>query len=107
MEEQSYIIPANSKKSKFIFGIFRGIDLAIFAIGVSLTFALLFAIRGTSTGLLILKLAPAGIACFLVMPFPNYHNVLCLIREIIEFYFNRRIYLWKGWCLSNVTEEKK
>ena len=29
-----YIIPANSKKSKLILGLFTGVDLAIFVVGV-------------------------------------------------------------------------
>ena len=43
----NYLIPANSKKSMLILGVFNYIDLIIFAIGVTVTLALLFIIRSS------------------------------------------------------------
>ena len=34
----------------------------------------------------------------LVVPIPNYHNVLVGIGEIISYYSNNRNYKWRGWC---------
>ena len=104
--EDTYIIPANTKKSKYIFGLFRGIDLIIFGIGAFLTLLLLLVIPYDTALTLFLKLAPAGVAAFLVMPVPNYHNVLTLLIEIKDFFFNRRVYLWKGWCISDEHESE-
>lgn len=101
-----YLIPANSKRSQLIFSVFRGVDLLIFSIGAALTLVLLLAISDSTFTLTIIKLAPATIAGFLVMPFPNYHNVLTLLTEMYNFYcVNRRVYYWRGWCLSDDSEE--
>ena len=100
-----YLIPANSKRSALIFSVFRGVDLLIFSIGVIVSLMLLLLITESNLVWTIIKLAPASVCTFLVMPFPNYHNVLTLITEIYNFYNNRKVYLWRGWCLADVTEE--
>lgn len=100
-----YLIPANSKRSELIFSMFRGVDLLIFSIGAIITLMLLVIVTENTFTWTIIKLAPASVCTFLVMPFPNYHNVLVLIQEMYSFYNNRRIYLWRGWCLADVTEE--
>ena len=101
-----YLIPANSKRSALIFSIFRPVDLLIFSIGAIVSLMLLMLVTEQNLVWTIIKLAPAGICTFLVMPFPNYHNVLTLITEIYQFYNNRRIYLWRGWCLADATREE-
>lgn len=103
---QVYIIPANSKRSMLIFSLFRMVDLIIFVIGCLITLLFLFAIPVDNVFTMIIKLLPAAISGFLVMPVPNYHNVLVLIQEIIEFYSNRRIYIWKGWCFTSEYKDK-
>lgn len=101
-----YLVLANSKRSQLIFSMFRGVDLLIFGIGAGLTLVLLLAISESTFTLTVIKLAPVAITGFLVMPFPNYHNVLTLLTEMYQFYFvNRRVYLWRGWCLSDGSEE--
>ena len=101
-----YLIPANSKRSQLIFSLFRGVDLLIFSIGAGLTLILLLLISESTFNLTILKLAPVAITGFFVMPFPNYHNGLTSLTEIYNYYFvNRRVYLWRGWCLSDGSEE--
>lgn len=104
--EQHYIIPANSKKSLLLFGIFRTVDLILFSVGAVFSLFFLFILSGTDIGSLIIKLLPLLITLFLVLPIPNYHNTLVLIREVINFFMNRRIYLWKGWCVLDGTDEK-
>ena len=46
-------------------------------------------------------LIPLLVTGFLVVPIPNYHNILTLIREIIDFFYGRRNYKWEGWCYKN------
>ena len=79
-----YLIPANSKRGTLIFNIFRPIDLGIFSSGVAVS-------------LLLLAIVPSTIL-LLVIPVPNYHNVLCALGSIYNFYTERRRYVWKGWC---------
>lgn len=101
-----YLIPANSKKGTLIFNLFREIDLIILGIGVGISlFSLMFIDIG-NLFIVILCLLPALIAIFLVIPIPNYHNVLCAIQSILDFYTNRRKYVWRGWCFyENFTRE--
>lgn len=101
-----YIIPANSKKSSLLFGVFRPIDLGIFGVGATITLFLLFIIKGDTIGVLFLKLFPLLFSLLLVMPINYYHNVLVFIREFCSFYFNRRNYIWKGWCIKSGSTEK-
>ncbi|MEG2457534.1 MAG: hypothetical protein RSB41_01420 [Bacilli bacterium] len=96
-----YLIPANTKKSQLIFGLFRWLDLIVFGSGALVTLALMFIIQSNEITALVIKLAPLAVCTFLVLPVPNYHNVLVFIQEIYSFITNRRIYLWKGWCVRN------
>jgi hypothetical protein len=98
----NYLIPANSKKSMLILGFFTPIDLAIFGIGCTFTVAMLFIFNSVvGLGEVILLLAPALISAFLVMPIPNYHNVLQLITNIVTYFLGRKRYYWKGWCIND------
>ena len=100
-----YLIPANSKKGQLIFNMFRPIDLIIFAIGACVSLILMFAISQTTVVSLIVKLTPIVGTALLVMPVPHYHNVMMLLKDVIDFYSNRRIYVWKGWCVMNEYTE--
>ena len=102
----NYLIPANSKKSQLILGFFRGIDLILFGSGVGITLILLLTIQSANMGVMMLILAPALITGFLVMPVPNYHNVLQFIVNLYTYFSERRRYYWKGWCY-NVEEENQ
>ena len=98
----NYLIPANSKKSEMILGMFKTVDLILFLSGIGLTLILLLAIHTDSFIGMILILFPALIASFLVFPVPNYHNILQLIMNIYSFYFvKQRTYKWKGWCYKD------
>lgn len=94
----NYLIPANSKKSQLILGFFNMIDLILFGSGVLVTLVLLLTIQSTNIGVMILILSPALITGFLVMPVPNYHNVLQFIVNVYTYLSNRKRYYWKGWC---------
>lgn len=97
----NYLIPANSKKSMLIFGLFTRFDLILVSTSVIITVILLFSISPSGLGSAIICLLPLMIGAFLVVPVPNYHNVLTLIREIIFFFYERRNYKWKGWCYKD------
>lgn len=103
MEDQkgvnrTYLIPANSKRSALIFGFFRPVDLLIFSIGTFITFVLLISLPVTELWGAIITIFPIVSTGFLVFPVPNYHNILVLLTETINFYSNRREYIWRGWC---------
>ena len=93
-----YLIPANSKRGTLIFNIFRPIDLGIFCSGVAMSLILLAVVPSTNLLLVTIALLPVCICGLLVIPVPNYHNVLCALGSIYNFYTERRRYVWKGWC---------
>ena len=102
--DTNYLIPANTKKSKLILGFFTPIDLAIFGVGCTITLIMLFLFQGMNLSMALIVLMPAMISGFLVIPVPNYHNVLQLITNIVTFYLNRKRYYWKGWCIHDGEE---
>lgn len=97
----NYLIPANSKKSGMILGLFTPIDLIIFGSGVGLTLILLIALQAASLSTIIIMLSPALISGFLVFPVPNYHNVLQLIINMVTYFFKPKDYIWRGWDYKN------
>lgn len=96
-----YLIPANSKKSGMILGLFTPIDLIIFGSGVGLTLILLLAMQASNFTEIVIILLPALISGFLVFPVPNYHNVLQLIINIVTYFFKPKDYIWRGWDYKN------
>ena len=102
----NYLIPANSKKSMLIFGLFDKIDLWIFGTGVITTLLLLVAIKAETMLQVIIVLTPLLVSAFLVMPVPNYHNMRIVITELWQFYTTRQQYVWKGWCAKDGSSEK-
>ena len=105
--DKSYLIPANSKKSILIFGLFTGSDLAIASVGIGLSLILMMFLPVGSLLVAILSILPGFIAAFLVFPIPNYHNIRTVIRNAWEFYTTRQKYIWKGWCFDNGEDSKK
>ena len=104
-----FLIPANSKKSMLIFGLFNGVDLIIFSIGVTVSLLLLMIVGPSETLDTFLVLSPALVCILLVAPIPNYHNVRTIIKSIWNFFTNRQIFIWKGWCIRDdfADEPKK
>lgn len=102
----NYLIPANTKKSILIFGVFTKNDLILFGTGVGLTLIFLIVLPVDQLVVAILALLPALITGFLVMPVPNYHNIRTLISSAISFYTNQRKFKWKGWCVPHGENEK-
>ena len=102
----SFLIPANSKKSMLTLGLFNQFDLILFGTGLGITFLLVFILPLEQLWGVIAALAPGCICGFLVMPVPNYHNIMTLIVSIYNFYTGRRNYIWKGWCVTSVEDNK-
>ena len=90
-KEIVYIIPANAKRSQLILGYFRPIDLGIFLAGVCLTLLLLVVIPGNNFELVLIKLIPAGIATFLVIPLPDTtpYNSFSLNKLLLSILLNK------------------
>ena len=100
-----YLIPANTKKGQLIFGMFTPPDLILFGCGVA-TSLLLLLILGTDESIkAIIALMPGLICGFLVMPVPNYRNVITFIRSMMDFYNGQRIYEWRGWCFHEQSRK--
>lgn len=100
MENNSYLIPANSKKSMLILGFFNPTDLIIFGTGCIITFLLIFILNTNSLKQALLIITPALIGAFLVLPVPNHHNIRTFIGNVYHYFTNRRSYYWRGWCVS-------
>lgn len=97
----NYLIPANAKRGTLIFGVFNKFDLCLIGGGAIVTILLLTLIAPKTFAMAMLCLSPLLVTAFLVAPIPNYHNVLTLIREIMDFFYGRRNYKWEGWCYKN------
>ena len=93
-----FLIPANSKKGTLILNVFRPIDLIMFCVGAGVSLLLLMIMPSDNTVGIIISCLPVAITGLLVIPIPNYHNVLCAIQSIFRFFIERRNYSWKGWC---------
>ena len=102
----NYLIPANTKSGTLILGIFKPFDLILLGTGVLITLTLLMTMPMSSNWQVIIVVLPGLISAFLVIPVPNYHNILTIIIECYNFLINRRRYIWKGWCVKDVKEIK-
>ena len=96
-----YLMPANSKKSGLILGLFTAVDLIILGIGMTVTAALLLMFKDAGLVIMILAVLPGIISALLVFPIPNYHNVMQFIINVFTFFTGRRKYEWKGWVRKN------
>lgn len=102
-----YLVPANSKKSMMIFGMFTWGDLILFGVGASISLILMLTLNIDQLLFGLLALAPGVICALLVFPIPNYHNVRTIIRLAWEFYTTRQKYIWRGWCYKDGEEGNK
>ena len=101
---ENYLIPANTKKSQLILGFFTPVDLIIFGTGCLITIVMLLVFQDMDFSMALMVLMPALVSGFLVIPVPNYHNVLQLIMNIVTFLLGRKKYYWKGWCIRDGEE---
>ena len=105
--DNMYLIPANSKKSMLLFGLFTKFDLILFLVGVGISLLLLMVLPIESLLFAIIALAPGVFCAFLVFPVPNYHNIRTVIKLAWEFYTTRQKYIWRGWCYKDEQSEGK
>ena len=103
----SFLIPANSKKSMLKFGLFNTVDLIIFATGIGVSLVLMMLLPVDKFWVAIGAISPGLICGFLVIPVPNYHNIRTVIGNAWEFYTTRQKYIWKGWCLNDGEGNKE
>ena len=103
----SYLIPANAKKSMLKFGLFTTFDLMLFITGVGISFLLMMFLPVNNFWIALIALTPGVICAFLVFPVPNYHNVRTIIGNAWIFYTTRQRYIWKGWCFEDGERNKK
>ena len=96
--DNMYLIPANSKKSMLLFGLFTKIDLALFLIGVGISLLLLMILPIENFKWAMISIMPGCFIGLLVFPIPNYHNVLTALISMFRFFTTRRTFIWKGWC---------
>ena len=101
MDSGYNLIPANSKKSMLILGLFNPTDLVIFITAVVITFLLLLILGANTLKNALIILAPALIAGFLVLPIPNQHNMRTFIMNVYNFFTGTKEYYWKGWCIKD------
>ena len=95
-----FLIPANSKKSMLIFGLFRSFDLIVLGIGMAISLILLLTLNLSDIGPTVFAITPGAIAIILVFPVAHYHNVMTVILSIYRFFTSRERFIWKGWCYS-------
>ena len=101
-----FIIPANSKSGKLIFNIFRPFDLILASVGLVVSVLLVLIVAPKTLQGSIWCFVPGIICAFLVIPIPNYHNVLVVAQETIRFFANRRNYRWEGWSVKKDESEQ-
>lgn len=97
----NFLIPANSKRSQLIFGIFNVFDLILFLIGLTISVVLLMVLPIDEFEMSLIAITPGCIIALLVFPVPNHHNVLTAIITVFKFFTRRRMYIWKGWCVRD------
>ena len=100
-----YLVPANAKRGTLIFNIFRPFDLILFLTGIGVSLLMLLILPSSNVIAVLIGLIPGGLCALLVIPIPNYHNVLCALISVYNFYTKRRRYVWKGWCFYERFKE--
>lgn len=105
--ENQFLIPANSKRSMLYFGIFNKFDAILFGSGILVSLLAIMIVNGASAPLMMLAIMPGLVTGFLVLPIPNYHNILTIILSVVRFFTTRQKFIWKGWCLIHEQNRKK
>lgn len=94
----NYLIPANSKKSRLIFGMFNTFDIILFSVGIGTSAILMMVLPIENFNWAMVSIMPGCFIGLLVFPVPNYHNVLTALISMFRFFTTRRTFIWKGWC---------
>lgn len=101
-----YLVPANTKKSMLILGLFRAKDIWVIIIGFGLFLFVAFTLSLNTFGEVITAIIPLLVTATLVSPMPNYHNVMQFLVNMYTFLTGRRRYLWKGWTYKSDENDK-
>lgn len=101
----TYLIPANSKKSLLIFGLFNTFDLILFGTGVFFTIIMMTILPIEQFNWAVISMLPVCVTGLLVFPLPNYHNVLTALISMFNFFTTRQKFIWKGWCVRDEFKE--
>lgn len=102
-----YLIPANSKRSMLILGLFTPVDMIIVAVGGFITLIMLFVVNAETLQDVGIILTPLLISAAMVAPVPNHRNVWNLTANIYTYLSRRRTYYWKGWCMTRGEEDER
>ncbi|MDE5630449.1 MAG: hypothetical protein K2G03_02440 [Bacilli bacterium] len=102
-----YLIPANSKRSMLILGLFEPIDLIIFGTGIVITVILLIVLPRETIQDMLIIFAPVAFTGVMVLPVPNHRNMWNLTANVYTYLSNRRTYYWKGWCINYGEESSE
>ncbi len=102
-----FLIPANSKKSLLLFGLFNSFDMILFGSGIGVSMILIAILPVEQMTMSFLAITPALITGFLVFPVPNYHNVLTIILSALAFFTQNQKFIWKGWCVLDEYKDQK
>ncbi len=106
MGNNEYMIPANSKNSMLILGMFNATDLIIGGTGMAITLILLFIVKADTLMGAFIILLPLLVCVFLIVPLPNQHNVRTFIKNIWTYFVEQKEYRWKGWCIRYDEDTK-
>ena len=102
--------PGNFKSGRFIFGLFRWVDLVLAVTGVSLTLILILiymnGFDGSNPYLIVLLLMPGILSVMLVCPAGPYHNILTFIRAVITYIRSKKTYIYEGVYFYDAKEER-
>lgn len=98
MNNNSYLVPANSKKGTLILNVFLPFDLIMFGSGIFISLLLITIMPSSNVWLILIACLPAIVTGMLVIPIPNYHNVRVALISMFKFFTERRRFIWKGWC---------
>ncbi len=104
MAKGRYLIPANTKSGGLIFNILRPFDVILLGVGSLISLILIFTLPADNLLMTVIILGPGLLSGFLVLPVPNYHNVLTVLTSTLNFYSERRKFVWKGWCFHEYEE---
>lgn len=103
-----YLVPANAKKSTLILGFLKPVpDLIVVCTGLFVTVIILMFIDTNQFWPTLGACIPALIGISLIIPIPNYHNVMTAIGVVFKFYTSIRMYKWKGWCIKDELNDEQ
>lgn len=94
-------MPKNFKRGQYYFNSFRGIDLVIGIAGCFISFIniliYLLAFGGKSFLMILgLMIFPGVLCVILIIPMPKYHNVMELLRIMVNWSRKKKRYIWRG-----------